>query len=56
VIYRPETERASHYFRARVAGQFDALIHIDETTAVRPLDSVTITDEQEIPETYPSTY
>ena len=56
VIYRPETERASHYFRARVADQFDAIIHIDETTAVRPLDSVTITDEQEIPETYPSSY
>lgn len=56
VIYRPETERASHYFRARVADQFDAIIHIDETTAVRPLDTVTITDEQEIPETYPSTY
>ena len=56
VIYRPETERASHYFRARVADQFDAIIHIDETTAVRPLDSVTITDEQEIPETYPSSF
>ena len=56
VIYRPETERASHYFRARVADQFDAIIHIDETTAVRALGSVTITDEQEIPETYPSTY
>ena len=56
VIYRPETERASHYFRGRVADQFDAIIHIDETTAVRALDSVTITDEQEIPETYPSTY
>ncbi len=56
VIYRPETERASHYFRARVAEQFDAVIHLDETTAVRPLDSITITDEQEIPETYPTAY
>lgn len=56
VIYRPETERASHYFRARVSDQFDAIIHIDETTAVRPLDSVTVTDEQEIPETYPSSF
>ncbi|MFL5562500.1 MAG: erythromycin esterase family protein [Gemmatimonadaceae bacterium] len=56
VIYRPETERASHYFRARVADQFDALVHIDESSAVRPLDSVTLTDEQEIPETYPSAY
>jgi erythromycin esterase-like protein len=55
VIYRPETERASHYFRARVADQFDALVHIDESSAVRPLDRVTVTDEAEIPETYPST-
>jgi erythromycin esterase-like protein len=54
VIYRPETERASHYFNARVADQFDAIVHIDETTAVQPLDSVTFTDEHEIPETYPS--
>ena len=54
VIYRPETERASHYFKARVSDQFDAIIHIDETTAVRALDIVTVTDEQEVPETYPS--
>ncbi|HEY4464205.1 MAG TPA: erythromycin esterase family protein, partial [Streptosporangiaceae bacterium] len=33
VIYRPQTERQSHYFRARVADQFDAVIHIDETRA-----------------------
>ena len=38
VIYRPETERASHYFRARVSDQFDAVIHIDETRAVEPLE------------------
>ena len=38
VIYRPETERQSHYFRARVADQFDAVIHIDETRAVEPLE------------------
>jgi erythromycin esterase-like protein len=56
VIYRPETERASHYFRARVADQFDALIHIDQSSAVRPLDRVTVTDDEEIPETYPSTF
>jgi erythromycin esterase-like protein len=54
VIYRPETERASHYFRARVADQFDAVVHIDESSAVRPLDRVAVTDEDEIPETYPS--
>jgi erythromycin esterase-like protein len=54
VIYRPETERASHYFRARVADQFDALVHIDESSAVRPLDRVLVTDDDEVPETYPS--
>jgi erythromycin esterase-like protein len=31
VIYRPETERFSHYFNARLADQFDAVIHFDET-------------------------
>ncbi|WP_219509029.1 erythromycin esterase family protein [Nonomuraea ceibae] len=38
VIYRPRTERQSHYFRARVADQFDAVIHIDETRALEPLE------------------
>ncbi len=37
VIYRPETERQSHYFYARLADQFDALLHFDETRAVEPL-------------------
>ena len=55
VIYRPETERQSHYFHARLSDQFDAVIHIDETTAVRPLDAVGIVDEHELPETFPST-
>ena len=44
VIYRPETERQSHYFHARLADQFDAVIHIDETSAVRPLDEVGVAD------------
>ena len=38
VIYRPETERQSHYFYTRLAEQFDAMIHIDETHALEPLD------------------
>jgi erythromycin esterase-like protein len=37
-IYTPETERASHYFRARMADQFDAVIHVDSTTALTPLE------------------
>src|SRR5439155_21455041 len=38
VIYLPETERLSHYFEARLAQQFDAIIHVDETRAVEPLE------------------
>jgi erythromycin esterase-like protein len=37
VIYRPATERQSHYFHARLPDQFDVVIHIDETSAVEPL-------------------
>jgi len=37
VIYLPESERASHYFEARLSQQFDAVIHFDETRAVEPL-------------------
>lgn len=52
VIYRPETERQSHYFQTRLAEQFDAMIHIDETKALKPLDR----DERPAKEaeTYPS--
>ena len=38
VIYRPDTERQSHYFYTRLAQQSDAVIHIDETSALEPLD------------------
>ncbi len=54
VIYRPETERASHYFSARLAGQFDAVIHIDETRAVEPLERAAGWELGEPPETYPT--
>lgn len=37
VIYRPETERASHYFETSLAAQFDGVFHLDETEAVEPL-------------------
>ncbi|MEU6096885.1 erythromycin esterase family protein [Streptomyces sp. NPDC047079] len=53
VIYRPRTERQSHYFRARVADQFDAVIHIDETRALEPLERTARWTEGEAPETYP---
>jgi len=53
VIYRPETERLSHYFEARLLEQFDAVIHFDETRAVEPLERTSIWDKGELPETYP---
>ncbi|MEP0883921.1 erythromycin esterase family protein [Trichocoleus sp. ST-U3] len=53
VIYRPETERSSHYFHARLADQFDAIIHFDETQAVQPLERAGW-ETDEVPETFPS--
>lgn len=54
VIYRPETERLSHYFFAQVADQFDAVIHFDQTQAVEPLDLTPTWEEGEAPETFPT--
>jgi protein-L-isoaspartate(D-aspartate) O-methyltransferase len=39
VIYRPETERHSHYFQAVLPEQFDEVVWFDETSAVTPLGS-----------------
>ena len=38
VIYRPDAERDLHYFPATLREQFDAVVHVDLTTAVQPLD------------------
>ena len=53
VIYRPETERASHYFHARLLSQFDAMIHFDVTRAVEPLERTPAWETGEW-ETFPS--
>ena len=53
VVYLPETERASHYFKARITEQFDALLHVDTTTALRPLEPWSSRDA-DLPETYPT--
>jgi erythromycin esterase-like protein len=37
VVYRPERESQSHYFHAQIADQFDGVIHIDRTSALKPL-------------------
>jgi erythromycin esterase-like protein len=54
VIYRPQTERGSHYFHARLGEQFDAVIHLDHTRALEPLERTSLWDKGEPPETYPS--
>ena len=53
VIYRPETERLSHYFEAQLADQFDAVLHYDETRAVEPLEADPVWHSGEVPETFP---
>jgi erythromycin esterase-like protein len=53
VIYRPETERVSHYFGARIPDQFDAVLHFDETRAVEPLEDTAEWEAGEPPETFP---
>ncbi|HEV3153846.1 MAG TPA: erythromycin esterase family protein [Candidatus Baltobacteraceae bacterium] len=54
VIYRPQSELYSHYFEARIAGQFDDVLHYDRTRAVEPLERTSLWEAGEIPETYPS--
>ncbi|WP_433754547.1 erythromycin esterase family protein [Nocardia sp. CA-135398] len=54
VVYRPNTERQSHYFHTRAADQFDALIHLDHTTALEPLEPTSAWIAGTTPETYPS--
>ena len=53
VIYHPETERISHYFRTRLPSQFDAVLHFDETRAVEPLERNAAWEKGEVPETFP---
>jgi erythromycin esterase-like protein/predicted phosphoribosyltransferase len=54
VIYQPQTERVSHYFHTRLAGQFDAVVHLDQTTALEPLERTSQWDAGELPETFPT--
>ena len=53
VIYRPDTERISHYFYARLPQQFDAVVHFDRSRAVEPLERTAEWERGELPETYP---
>lgn len=54
VIYRPETERESHYFYAFLPEQFDFIIHFDNTNAVEPLKITHHWSRNEMDETYPT--
>jgi protein-L-isoaspartate(D-aspartate) O-methyltransferase len=50
VIYRPETELASHYFQAVLPEQFDEYVWFDETSPITPLAARTL---EGLPDTYP---
>lgn len=50
VIYRPETELASHYFQAVLPDQFDEYVWFDETDAISPFETKML---KEMPDTYP---
>ena len=54
VIYLPQSERMSHYFYAKLAEQFDAVLHLDHTRALQPLERTSMWDNGELPETYPT--
>jgi erythromycin esterase-like protein/predicted phosphoribosyltransferase len=54
VIYKPETERFSHYFHAIAPKQFDTMLHLDRTSALQPLDRQPGFETiEELPETWP---
>lgn len=49
-----EPERASHYFHAHLAQQFDYVFHLDQTRAVEPLERGPLWEAGELPDTFPS--
>jgi erythromycin esterase-like protein len=53
VVYRPQTERLSHYLFCRLPDQFDVVLHFDQTHALEPLDRTAQWEAGELPETYP---
>lgn len=53
VIYRPETERQSHYFHANLGEQFDAIMHLDDTGPVEPIGYIK-TEGRDMAETFPT--
>ena len=53
VFYLPATERQSHYFFTILPDQFDALLHIDRSSAVTPLETAARAG-MEVAQTFPS--
>ncbi len=53
VLYLPQSERRSHYFHTQLPRQFDAMIHVDRTSAVAPLEQLSRPSGREVPETFP---
>jgi erythromycin esterase-like protein len=49
VVYRPETEFQSHYFKAVLPEQFDAFVWFEETSAVQPLQASGVEAGEEQP-------
>lgn len=54
MVHRPEIERTSHWFRADLARQFDAVVRLDHTSVLTPLERTPLWDTGEPPETYPT--
>lgn len=54
VVYRPDSERVSHYFETRLSQQYDAVFHLDHTRALEPLEPTSRWRRGEAPETYPT--
>lgn len=56
VVYMPSTERRSHYLHARLADEFDVVIHIDSTRALAPLDDFETEPAPALAEEFPETF
>ena len=54
VLYLPQSERMSHYYFSKLPEQFDAIIHIDHSHEVKPLETTGLWHETELVETYPT--
>lgn len=54
VVFRPQAERFGRWLRARLADQFDALVHLDRTSALAPLERGEARAAADLPDTYPS--